>query len=79
MIYPEFIYDIGNGKYARGRAGERAAAVVQQKSTYDGTVPVGVGFRGVRGRRPVIPVAAIKLNRRAAGAALCRAFGLERW
>lgn len=74
MINPEFIYliqaDITGIKYARGRAGERAQQVVKWTPT---------GYRGVPARKPIIPVAARKVNRRDAGAALCKVFGLERW
>lgn len=74
MINPEFIYDLGNGKYARGRAAERATWVVQRTT--------GVGFpvyKGVQARKPLIPADAPKLSRRAAGKALTRALGLQIW
>lgn len=73
MIYPEFIYNLGDGKYARGRAGERASWVARRTT--------GVGYpryRGVQARKPVIPEDAPKVSRRDAGRALCRAFGLDR-
>lgn len=81
MVNPEFIYIIDvtadATKYARGRAGERAKRVVKQ--TYGRLGGEPPGLRGVTGRKPVIPEAARKLSRRAAGRPLCRALGLEYW
>lgn len=85
MVNPEFIYIVGylpdGVKYAVGRAGERARQVVQYK--YQAQAVNGRRihghYTGVPGRKPVIPAAARKVSRRAAGAALCKAFGMERW
>ncbi len=61
----EFIYDIGNGKFASGLAGGRATRVVKRPTTAGRPV-----YTGVRGRKPIIPADARKVYRHDASSAL---------
>lgn len=75
MVNYEFIYDLGNGKFARGLAGQHATWVVRR------VLPSKAGgypsYKGVQARKPRIPTDAKKVPRREAGRPLLAALGLD--
>lgn len=67
----QYIYDLGDGKYALGNIGAKATWVVRRVT--------GVGapiYKGVQARRPRIPATAVRIPRRDASTTLRKALGL---
>jgi hypothetical protein len=70
------IYDLGNGKFALGNKGRRAAYVVRRYTpSAQGGYP---SYKGVQARKPIIPADAVVVPREKAGRPLLRALGLKR-
>lgn len=75
----QYIYDLGNGKFALGNIGKKATYVVRRIPA--GGVLAGdkrgrPSYLGVQARRPRIPADAKRIPRSAASRALRKALGL---
>lgn len=72
------IYDLGDGKFALGNKGEKAAYVVRRVANKKDALGRGLPtYKGVQARRPRIPQDARLVKREDAGRLLLRALGLR--
>lgn len=72
------IYDLGNGKFALGNRGQKAAYVVRRiRNKVDRLGRGTPTYLGVQARRPRIPAEARVIPRESAGRLLLKALGLR--
>ncbi len=72
------IFDLGNGKFALGNRGCKAAYVVRRVRNAVDKLGRGLPtYKGVQARRPRIPADAPIVRREDAGRLMLRAFGLR--
>jgi hypothetical protein len=74
----QYIYDLGNNKFALGNKGKKATWVVRRIANKTDKLGRGLPtYKGVQARRPTIPPDARRIRRDEAGRLLLRALGLR--
>lgn len=73
----QYIYDLGNGKFALGNLGKKATYVVRRVANKVDALGRGLPtYKGVQARRPTIPTYARRIRRDQAGRLLRKALGV---